>query len=145
LERVSITIYKKLFEFGYWASSALAAILTDCLLNSNTYLQNLKSIFSVGFLSIKLSISKSFFHKLKSTKENSKMYIYSKIKTEYEMNNYILNNNYEDRKLLCKMRVSDHSLEIERGRCTRTKKENRICIQTTYTSQIDKDIVRTYK
>jgi len=47
-----------------------------------------------------------------------KIYIYSKIKTEYEMNNYILNINYEDRKHLCKMRVSDHFLEIERGRCT---------------------------
>jgi hypothetical protein len=41
-------------------------------------------------------------------------YIYSKIKTEYEMNNYILNINYEGRTLLCKMRVSDHFLEIER-------------------------------
>ena len=61
---------------------------------------------------------------LKSTKENSKIYIYSKIKTEYEMNNYILNINYEDRKLLCKMRVSDHFLEIERGKYTRIKKEN---------------------
>ena len=37
------------------------------------------------------------------------------------MNNYILNINYEDRNLLCKMR------EIERGRYTRIKKENRIC------------------
>ena len=27
---------------GYWASSALAAILNDCLLNPNTYLQNLQ-------------------------------------------------------------------------------------------------------
>ena len=45
------------------------------------------------------------------------------------MNNYIhvLNINYEDRKLLCKMSVSDHFLEIERGRYTRIKKENRIC------------------
>jgi superfamily II helicase len=41
--------------------------------------------------------------------------------------NYILNINYEDRKLLCKMCVSDHFLEIERGRYTRIKKENRIC------------------
>ena len=39
----------------------------------------------------------------------------------------ILNINYEDRKPLCKMRVSDHFLEIERGRYTRIKKENRIC------------------
>ena len=68
---------------------------------------------------------KNYF--FKSTKENSKIYIYSKIKTEYEMNNYILNINYEDRKLSCKMRVSDHFLEIERGRYTRIKKENRIC------------------
>jgi hypothetical protein len=43
------------------------------------------------------------------------------------MNNYILNINYEDRKLLCKMRVSDHFLEIERGRYTTIKKENIIC------------------
>jgi hypothetical protein len=42
---------------GYWACSALAAILTDCLLNPNTYLQNLKF---VGLLSIKLNISKLF-------------------------------------------------------------------------------------
>jgi hypothetical protein len=48
--------------------------------------------------------------------QNSKIYIYSKIKTEYEMNNYILNINYEDRNLLCKMQVSNHFLEIERGR-----------------------------
>ena len=38
------------------------------------------------------------------------------------MNNYILNINYEDRKLLCKMRESDHFLEIERGKYTRIKK-----------------------
>ena len=44
------------------------------------------------------------------------------------MNNYILNINYEDRKILCKMRVSDHFLYIvERGKYTRIKKENRIC------------------
>ena len=43
------------------------------------------------------------------------------------MNNYILNINYEDRKCVCKMRVLDHFLEIERGRYTRIKKENRIC------------------
>jgi hypothetical protein len=36
-------------------SSALAAILNDCLLNPNTYLQNLKFIFSVGLLSMVLT------------------------------------------------------------------------------------------
>ena len=39
---------------GYWTSSALAVILTDCLLNPNTYLQNLKFILSVGLLHIKI-------------------------------------------------------------------------------------------
>ena len=61
---------------------------------------------------LKQKYEELFFDKLKSTKENSKIHIYSKIKTEYEMNNYILNINYEDRKLLCKMRVSDHFFEI---------------------------------
>ena len=63
---------------------------------------------------LKQKYEELFFDKLKSTKENSKIYISSKIKTEYEMNNYILNINYEGRTLLCKMRVSDHFLEIER-------------------------------
>jgi hypothetical protein len=45
---------------------------------------------------LKQKYEELFFDKLK----------FSKIKTEYEMNNYILNINYEDRKLLCKMRVS---------------------------------------
>jgi hypothetical protein len=39
---------------GYWASPALPAILADCLLNPNTYLQNLKFILSVGLLHIKI-------------------------------------------------------------------------------------------
>jgi hypothetical protein len=59
--------------------------------------QNLHILFSF------LIYEELFFDKLKSTKENNKIYIYSKIKTEYEMNNNILNINYEDRKLLCKM------------------------------------------
>ena len=94
------------FLFLYWKSS----------LCNTQY-----SIFS------QLTTDFFYFDKLKSTKENTNIYIYSKFKTEYEMNNYILNINYEDRKLLCKMCVSDHFLEIERGRYTRIKKENRIC------------------
>jgi hypothetical protein len=69
---------------------------------------------------LKQKYEELFFDELKPTKENSKIYIYSKIKTEHEMNNYILNINYEDRKLLCKMHVSHHFLEFERGRTNGT-------------------------
>jgi exosome complex RNA-binding protein Rrp42 (RNase PH superfamily) len=42
--------------------------------------------------------------------------IISKIKTNYIIEPFIENSNLENRKLIVKMRISDHVLEIERGR-----------------------------
>lgn len=39
------------------------------------------------------------------------MFVYSKIKTNYEIDQYILQNNTEKRKISCKMRVSGSFLE----------------------------------
>jgi hypothetical protein len=37
--------------------------------------------------------------------------------------------NFENRKLIVKMRISDHVLEIERGRYNKINREQRICRQ----------------
>ena len=57
-----------------------------------------------------------FFEKLRSFKINNKLFLYSKIKTNYIIEPFIENSNLENRKLIVKMRISDHVLEIERGR-----------------------------
>jgi hypothetical protein len=42
---------------------------------------------------------------------------------------YIENSNFENRKLIVKMRISYHALEIERGRYNKINREQRICRQ----------------
>jgi hypothetical protein len=45
------------------------------------------------------------------------LYIYSKIKSELKLENYLFFfSNFKMRQLFTKFRVSDHSLEIESGR-----------------------------
>jgi hypothetical protein len=41
----------------------------------------------------------------------------------------IENSNFENRKLIVKMRISDHVLEIERGRYNKINREQRMCRQ----------------
>jgi hypothetical protein len=57
-----------------------------------------------------------FFEKLRSFKINNKLFLCSKIKTNYIIEPFIENSNLENRKLIVKMRISDHVLEIERGK-----------------------------
>ena len=62
-------------------------------------------------------IVKKTLEKLSSVNETSKLYIYSKIKSELKLQNYLLFFlNFKMRQLFTKFRVSDYSLEIEIGR-----------------------------
>ena len=70
-----------------------------------------------------------FFEKLRSFNINNKLFLYSKIKTNYIIEPFIENSNFENRKLIVKMRISDHALEIERGRYNKINREQRICRQ----------------
>jgi hypothetical protein len=70
-----------------------------------------------------------FFEKLRSFNINNKLFLYSKIKTIYIIEPFIENSNFENRKLIVKMRISDHILEIERGRYNKINREQRICRQ----------------
>ena len=68
-----------------------------------------------------------FFEILRSFNINNKRFLYSKIKTNYIIEPFIENSNFENRKLIVKMRISDHVLEIERGRYNKINREQRIC------------------
>ena len=57
--------------------------------------------------------SQEFFSTLKS---QSKCRTYSKYKSVYEMEPYILNPNFKQRQAVSKLRISDHKLQIELGR-----------------------------
>jgi hypothetical protein len=70
-----------------------------------------------------------FFEKLRSFNINNKLFLYSKIKTNYIIEPFIENSNFENRKLIVKMRISDHVLEIERGRYNKINREQRMCRQ----------------
>ena len=73
-------------------------------------------------------IVKKTLEKLSSFNETSKLYIYSKIKSELKLENYLLFfSNFKMRQLFTKFRVSDHSLEIESGRNKNITREERIC------------------
>ena len=56
--------------------------------------------------------SQEFFSTLKS---QSKLRTYSKYKSVYEMEPYILNPNFKQRQAVSKLRISDHKLQIELG------------------------------
>ena len=105
--------------------------LTRIPLKTNEY------YFTRSFASIKHSLkkkikkviddsySKKTLEKLSSFNQTSKLYIYSKIKSELKLENYLLF--FKMRQLFTKSRVSDHSLEIESGRYQNIMREERIC------------------
>ena len=76
---------------------------------------------------LKEEYEKKFFEKLQSLNEKSKIFLYSRIKTKYDIDEYYLKTTFENRKNVTKMKISDHYLEVERGRYKRIKREDRIC------------------
>ena len=52
---------------------------------------------------------------MKSFNENSKMFLYKKLKLNLEREFYLSYNNSDIRRGLTKIRIGDHNLEIEKG------------------------------
>ena len=55
-------------------------------------------------------------NKIKSFNENSKMFLYIKLKLNLEREFYLSYNNSDIRRGFTKIRIRDHNLEIEKGR-----------------------------
>ena len=59
--------------------------------------------------------------------ESNKLFLYKQLKTSMNKEYYVSSENLEYRKLITKFRISDHSLEIEKGRHYKIPRENRLC------------------
>ena len=55
------------------------------------------------------------------------MRFYETIKTNYAFEKYLELHNFNHRRILTKIRCSDHRLEIEKGRHRKVPREDRIC------------------
>ena len=68
-----------------------------------------------------------FFEKMQNLDSNSKSQLFKTIKTGYTFENYLLSKNLNFRKLICKFRISDHLLAIEKGRYLKLPRDKRLC------------------
>ena len=60
--------------------------------------------------------------------DQSRLLFYKKSKTEYTTDDYLERLNFEERRTLTKLRCSDHSLEIEKGRHKKVDRGQRLCL-----------------
>ena len=66
--------------------------------------------------------------KLSSIDDSSKLFLYSKLKKEIELEEYLkIEKNFKYRQLLTKFRLSDHTLEVEFGRYKNIPRNQRLC------------------
>ncbi len=77
---------------------------------------------------IKQKYDELILGKLSTLDDSSKLFLYSKLKTEIRMEDYLSDlKNFNSRKILTKLRLSDHNLEIEVGRYKKIPREQRLC------------------
>ena len=66
--------------------------------------------------------------KLSSIDDSSKLFLYSKLKKEIGLEEYLkIEQNFKYRQLLTKFRLSDHTLEVELGRYKNIPRNQRLC------------------
>ena len=71
--------------------------------------------------------SKLFENKLNSIDEKSKLFFYKKLNIKFLTKPYLSISNFEFRRLITKLRISDHVLLIEKGRHFKIPREERLC------------------
>ena len=68
--------------------------------------------------------------KLSNLTDSSKLFLYSKLKTEIKLEEYLQkDNSFINRQMMSKFRLSDHILKIEMGRYQNIPREQRLCTQ----------------
>ena len=68
-----------------------------------------------------------FLNKFSTIDNSSKLILYKDLKRDLNMENYLLHENFEKRRLITKHRISDHNLPIEKGRHLEIPREKRLC------------------
>ena len=65
--------------------------------------------------------------KLSKLAESSKLFLYSRLKNDIILEPYLLQlSNFKNRQLIAKFRLSDHNLEIEKGRFKNIPRQQRL-------------------
>lgn len=99
-------------------------------LNTITNCQNIKDVNRLK-TSIKnilnIFYSDQLENKIKTLDEHNKLFLYKFIKLNNEQEYYLKYPNFETRRLFTQFRISDHRLQIEKGRYLKLPREQRIC------------------
>jgi hypothetical protein len=66
-------------------------------------------------------------NKLSKLDQKSKLYLFSNLKQKLSVESYLSISNFEYRKLITKLRISEHNLLIEKGRHSNIPREQRLC------------------
>ena len=132
----SYNINISLHEEGFytWHTQALA-LFKENNLNSNDYICKHKK-FEIIRHSFKKQLKKIVLDKYKEKtmekvsnfSETSKLHLYSKLKHDLNMEEYLIfESSFKNRQLLSKFRTSDHCLLIETGRHKKIPRQQRLC------------------
>ena len=68
-----------------------------------------------------------------------RLHFYKKVKTEFKEENYLSTLNFEQRRAITKLRCSDHSLEIEKGRHKGLDRSKRVCPLCEHSAMEDEE------
>ena len=68
-----------------------------------------------------------FWHKTIADEASNRLQFYKVIKNEFKFEEYLTIPIFESRKVITKIRCSDHPLEVEKGRHRNVPRESRIC------------------
>lgn len=93
--------------------------LTDMIDNTLLFKRNTISTIQTKFM--------DFWHKTIAEDTSNRLIFYKSIKNEFKIEEYLTMPIFQYRKVITKIRCSDHSLEVEKGRHLNIPRENRIC------------------
>ena len=77
--------------------------------------------------SVKTFYENLFYKKLNKIEDNSKLFLYKSLKLTLDQELYLDHPNFNFRKNITKMRISDHNLFIEKGRYSNIPRDERTC------------------
>ena len=66
-------------------------------------------------------------NKINNLEENNKLYLFKQVKLSLDEEFYLTNEDLNIRQCFTKLRISDHNLEIERGRYYKIPRQERLC------------------
>ena len=93
--------------------------LTDAI--GNPLLFNKRAVSSIQ---VKFT---DFWNKTKQEETSNRLQFYKAIKNDLKFEEYLTIPTFESRKVITKIRCSDHQLQVEKGRHHNVPRENRIC------------------